>query len=188
MYLGSLPEPLLTFGLYKEFCDAYGSRSRSHLTLPSCFHFHVLVDLDQAKQGPKLKELVEKLPKSNYQLLRYLVEFFIELQKHEAENLMSFQNISICVNPRVFYSLECVITFLLEQMYWLDAQVLFSQECGGGGAEDRHDAEPQHLPGHSRERPNRLSRPQVNTLALCPPGSFDRSPRHRRRRLPLCAV
>ncbi|KAJ8263942.1 hypothetical protein GJAV_G00143350 [Gymnothorax javanicus] len=83
-YLRELPEPLMTFDLYNDWFKAAGEREVS----------------DRLEQ---FKEVLKKLPRENYNNLRYLMKFLAHLSKHEANNKMSSSNIAIVLGPNLLW-------------------------------------------------------------------------------------
>lgn len=86
-YLSKLPDPLLTFSLYKDFIETSS------------------IAQDEARLVA-IKAVVDKLPEQNYENLRYLVKFLAELARNESHNKMSVQNIAIVFAPNLLKSNE----------------------------------------------------------------------------------
>ncbi|KPP66700.1 hypothetical protein Z043_114773 [Scleropages formosus] len=83
-YLRELPEPLMTFELYDEWFEAAGEKEVS----------------DRLEQ---LKGVLKKLPRENYNNLRYLVQFLAHLSKQQAVNRMTPSNIAIVLGPNLLW-------------------------------------------------------------------------------------
>lgn len=84
LYLRSLPDPLLTFTCYDEFINAAKIQLDSH-----------------RKQAILI--IIRKLPKHNYNNLRYLIKFLSYLSKKSDRNKMSSQNIAIVMSPNLLW-------------------------------------------------------------------------------------
>ncbi|PRP89238.1 hypothetical protein PROFUN_02112 [Planoprotostelium fungivorum] len=82
LYFRNLPEPLLTFPLYSNFIGAQSAPNRS-VRLRS------------------FRSLVEILPRNNYNLLKYLLVFLIEVSKHSAVNKMGVPNLATVFAPNL---------------------------------------------------------------------------------------
>ncbi|KAI8088728.1 uncharacterized protein BX664DRAFT_331243 [Halteromyces radiatus] len=79
-FLRELPEPLLTFALYEEFINASASD-------------------DHDDRVYKIKQVIQKLPPVNYQLLKRLLEHFVIVTDYEAINHMYATNLAIVFGP-----------------------------------------------------------------------------------------
>lgn len=90
-YLRDLPEPLLTYYLYDEFV--------SGAQLPS-----------EDGRRKAILSAVKKLPKSNYQNVRYLSKFLSILAQNEPTNKMTSQNIAIVMSPNLLWPPNSVDT------------------------------------------------------------------------------
>jgi hypothetical protein len=95
-FLRELPEPLMTFDLYKDIINldgnfhylrAYKSTNRLTISLGS-------EDLMQ-----KLKKIVEKLPNTNRNLLKHLLEFLGRVSDHQEYNKMTNRNLATVFGP-----------------------------------------------------------------------------------------
>lgn len=84
-YLRSLPDPLLTYGLYKEF---------------------IAVASLQPEHGLKqeILRVLQKLPQANYDNLRYLMAFFSDLKEQISKTRMTTQNIAIVISPNLLWA------------------------------------------------------------------------------------
>ncbi|XP_038109256.1 uncharacterized protein LOC6051804 [Culex quinquefasciatus] len=84
-YLRSLPDPLLTFEFYPDFVAAAQKQNES------------------ARKAAILN-IVNQLPRENYDNLRYLMKFLSYLSEKNQENKMSPQNIAIVMSPNLLWS------------------------------------------------------------------------------------
>ncbi|KAF8984042.1 hypothetical protein BGZ46_008963 [Entomortierella lignicola] len=79
-YLRSLPEPLITYGLYDDFMEAIGlPHSESKLQV--------------------FRDLLDRLPHSHYATLKVLLEHLNRVTEHEHVNLMTPKNLSVVFGP-----------------------------------------------------------------------------------------
>uniref|UniRef100_A0A6I8NN79 Rho GTPase activating protein 44 n=1 Tax=Ornithorhynchus anatinus TaxID=9258 RepID=A0A6I8NN79_ORNAN len=83
-YLRELPEPLLTFELYKEWIQASNIQ-------------------DQDKRLQALWNTCEKLPKANHSNIRYLIKFLAKLSEYQDVNKMTTSNIAIVLGPNLLW-------------------------------------------------------------------------------------
>ncbi|XP_029456175.1 rho GTPase-activating protein 44 isoform X2 [Rhinatrema bivittatum] len=83
-YLRELPEPLMTFELYEEWIQASNIQ-------------------DQDKRLQALWNACEKLPKANYNNIRYLIKFLAKLTEHQDANKMTPSNIAIVLGPNLLW-------------------------------------------------------------------------------------
>ncbi|XP_076345253.1 rho GTPase-activating protein 44-like isoform X2 [Tachypleus tridentatus] len=83
-YLRELPEPLLTHKLYPEWIEA------------------VRITSPQARLQA-LWQVVQKLPKANFDNLRYLIKFLSKLASTSDVNRMTPQNIAIVMAPNLIW-------------------------------------------------------------------------------------
>lgn len=79
-----LPEPLLTYNLYKDFIRIAERHSK-------------------AERKTEIKAILTKLPKENYANLRYLTRFLSIVQQRSALNKMSSQNLAIVMSPNMLW-------------------------------------------------------------------------------------
>ncbi|XP_052867003.1 uncharacterized protein LOC128273126 [Anopheles cruzii] len=84
-YLRSLPDPLLTFDFYPDFVTAAQKPS-------------------DAQRKAAILDIVNQLPRENYDNLRYLTRFLAYLAEKNQENKMSPQNIAIVMSPNLLWS------------------------------------------------------------------------------------
>ncbi|XP_061666767.1 SH3 domain-binding protein 1 [Syngnathoides biaculeatus] len=83
-YLRELPEPLMTFELYKDWFKAAGEK-------------------DCTEKLQQFQILLKKLPPENYNNLRYLIQFLSLLSEHQAANKMTPGNIAIVLGPNLLW-------------------------------------------------------------------------------------
>ncbi|EPZ30857.1 Rho GTPase-activating protein domain-containing protein, partial [Rozella allomycis CSF55] len=91
LFLRELPEPLLTFKLFKAF---------------KSLHCKKFIELRRDVESDDIKALYCKtclsfLPKENYVFLKRILEFFCALNKFESLNKMSMQNIATILGPNI---------------------------------------------------------------------------------------
>ncbi|CAO3594976.1 unnamed protein product [Absidia cylindrospora] len=79
-FLRELPEPLMTFTLYEEFINASASE-------------------DHDDRVYRIKQVIQKLPTTNYQLLKRLIEHFVVITDYESVNHMYATNLAIVFGP-----------------------------------------------------------------------------------------
>ncbi|XP_055588583.1 uncharacterized protein LOC129740950 [Uranotaenia lowii] len=84
-YLRSLPEPLLTFEFYPDFVSAAQKQN-------------------ETQRKAAILNIVNQLPRENYDNLRYLTKFLSYLSEKNQENKMSPQNIAIVMSPNLLWS------------------------------------------------------------------------------------
>ncbi|XP_030390378.1 rho GTPase-activating protein 44 isoform X4 [Gopherus evgoodei] len=83
-YLRELPEPLMTFELYDEWIQASNIQ-------------------DQDKRLQALWNSCEKLPKANYDNIRYLIKFLAKLTEYQDANKMTPSNVAIVLGPNLLW-------------------------------------------------------------------------------------
>ncbi|XP_077481699.1 bargin isoform X2 [Stigmatopora argus] len=83
-YLRELPEPLMTFELYQDWFKAASEK-------------------DQNEKLQQFRTLLKKLPRENYNNLRYLVQFLSLLSEEQAANKMSPGNVAIVLGPNLLW-------------------------------------------------------------------------------------
>ncbi|XP_030317706.1 rho GTPase-activating protein 44 [Calypte anna] len=83
-YLRELPEPLMTFELYEEWIQASN--------IP-----------EQEKRLHALWNACEKLPKANYNNIRYLIKFLAKLTEYQDMNKMTPSNVAIVLGPNLLW-------------------------------------------------------------------------------------
>ncbi|XP_068769791.1 rho GTPase-activating protein 44 isoform X8 [Struthio camelus] len=83
-YLRELPEPLMTFELYDEWIQASN--------MP-----------EQDRRLQALWNACEKLPKANYNNIRYLIKFLARLTEYQDTNKMTPSNVAIVLGPNLLW-------------------------------------------------------------------------------------
>ncbi|KAM7001745.1 rho GTPase-activating protein 44 [Passerculus sandwichensis] len=83
-YLRELPEPLMTFELYEEWIQASN--------IP-----------EQEKRLQALWNACEKLPKANYNNIRYVIKFLAKLTEYQDINKMTPSNVAIVLGPNLLW-------------------------------------------------------------------------------------
>ncbi|NXH92083.1 RHG44 protein, partial [Edolisoma coerulescens] len=83
-YLRELPEPLMTFELYEEWIQASN--------IP-----------EQEKRLQALWNACEKLPKANYNNIRYVIKFLAKLTEYQDLNKMTPSNVAIVLGPNLLW-------------------------------------------------------------------------------------
>uniref|UniRef100_A0A915EV06 Uncharacterized protein n=1 Tax=Ditylenchus dipsaci TaxID=166011 RepID=A0A915EV06_9BILA len=89
-----LPEPLMTFELYKE-CTGNGS-------------FDVEADCTAVLQG--LRDIVSRLPQQNYDTLKFLILHLKRVTWFELENLMTASNLAAVIAPSLIWQAPSLIS------------------------------------------------------------------------------
>ncbi|XP_029445961.1 SH3 domain-binding protein 1 [Rhinatrema bivittatum] len=84
-YLRELPQPLMTYELYDDWFKAANVKEPERRL--ECF-----------------REVCSKLPKENYNNLRYLIKFLAKLAEHQEENKMTPSNIAIVLGPNLLWT------------------------------------------------------------------------------------
>lgn len=75
-----LPEPLMTFDLHEAFLDAMKTEDRNQKII-------------------NLKNVVGRLPKTNYEVLKLLIQHLNEVASYKDENLMQASNLGVVFGP-----------------------------------------------------------------------------------------
>ncbi|XP_018090946.1 rho GTPase-activating protein 44 isoform X8 [Xenopus laevis] len=83
-YLRELPEPLMTFELYEEWIQASNFQ-------------------EQDKRLQALCNACEKLPKANYNNLKYVIKFLAKLTEYQDANKMTPSNMAIVLGPNLLW-------------------------------------------------------------------------------------
>ncbi|KAK2876535.1 hypothetical protein QQF64_004664 [Cirrhinus molitorella] len=83
-YLRELPEPLMTFELYNDW-------------------FKAAAEKETEEKLKQLRTALQKLPRENYNNLRYLVQFLSHLSEEQAVNKMTPSNIAIVLGPNLLW-------------------------------------------------------------------------------------
>ncbi|KAF3687806.1 Rho GTPase-activating protein 10 [Channa argus] len=95
LYLRSLPEPLMTYGLYKEFISpAKGGSPESRIQAIHC--------------------LVHKLPERNRQVLGLLMKHLAKVAAHSTHNLMIVANLGVVFGPTLMRPQEETVAAIMD--------------------------------------------------------------------------
>uniref|UniRef100_A0A674NME0 Rho GTPase-activating protein 10 n=1 Tax=Takifugu rubripes TaxID=31033 RepID=A0A674NME0_TAKRU len=95
LYLRSLPEPLMTYGLYKEFISpAKGESPDSRIQAVHC--------------------LVHKLPERNRQVLGLLMKHLANVAAHSKNNLMTVANLGVVFGPTLMRPQEETVAAIMD--------------------------------------------------------------------------
>ncbi|KAK9540550.1 hypothetical protein VZT92_002995 [Zoarces viviparus] len=95
LYLRSLPEPLMTYGLYKEFISlAKGGSPESRI---------------QA-----VHRLIHKLPERNRQVLGLLMKHLANVAAHSKQNLMTVANLGVVFGPTLMRPQEDTVAAIMD--------------------------------------------------------------------------
>uniref|UniRef100_A0A672Z0T9 Rho GTPase activating protein 10 n=1 Tax=Sphaeramia orbicularis TaxID=375764 RepID=A0A672Z0T9_9TELE len=95
LYLRSLPEPLMTYGLYKEFISpAKGGSPESRIQAVHC--------------------LVHQLPEKNRQVLGLLMKHLANVAAHSKQNLMTVANLGVVFGPTLMRPQEETVAAIMD--------------------------------------------------------------------------
>ncbi|XP_035516733.1 rho GTPase-activating protein 10 isoform X2 [Morone saxatilis] len=95
LYLRSLPEPLMTYGLYKEFISpAKGGSPESRIQAIHC--------------------LVHKLPERNRQVLGLLMKHLANVAANSKQNLMTVANLGVVFGPTLMRPQEETVAAIMD--------------------------------------------------------------------------
>ncbi|XP_049576195.1 rho GTPase-activating protein 10 [Syngnathus scovelli] len=95
LYLRSLPEPLMTYGLYKEFISpAKGGSPESRIQAVHC--------------------LVHKLPEKNRQVLGLFMKHLANVAAHSKQNLMTVANLGVVFGPTLMRPQEDTVAAIMD--------------------------------------------------------------------------
>uniref|UniRef100_A0A3P8UK49 Rho GTPase-activating protein 10 n=1 Tax=Cynoglossus semilaevis TaxID=244447 RepID=A0A3P8UK49_CYNSE len=95
LYLRSLPEPLMTYGLYKEFISpAKGDSPECRIQAVHC--------------------LVHKLPERNRQVLGLLMRHLAKVAAHSKQNLMTVANLGVVFGPTLMRPQEETVAAIMD--------------------------------------------------------------------------
>ncbi|KAM4604135.1 rho GTPase-activating protein 10 isoform 2-T2 [Polymixia lowei] len=95
LYLRSLPEPLMTYGLYKEFISpAKGGSPESRIQAIHC--------------------LIHKLPERNRQVLGLLMKHLANVAANSKQNLMTVANLGVVFGPTLMRPQEETVAAIMD--------------------------------------------------------------------------
>ncbi|TNM94329.1 hypothetical protein fugu_002505 [Takifugu bimaculatus] len=89
-FLRELPEPLLTYKLYNDIVNFSSVPSDSQVTV--------------------MKRLVESLPEENYESLRYLITFLVQVSANSEVNKMTNSNLAVVFGPNLLWGQDNAMT------------------------------------------------------------------------------
>ncbi|RMC00331.1 hypothetical protein DUI87_22939 [Hirundo rustica rustica] len=89
-FLRELPEPLLTFGLYS--------------------HVVSFQSVEEVKRVDVVRKTLQDLPEENYQVLRLLTAFLVEVSAHSDRNKMTNTNLAVVFGPNLLWAKDVAIT------------------------------------------------------------------------------
>jgi hypothetical protein len=84
LYLRKLPDPLMTYDLYRDWLDFD-------------------INLENQQLIKKLRNLCERLPQQNMDTLRFLLLHLKRVTWFESENLMTAANLSAVISPSLIW-------------------------------------------------------------------------------------
>ncbi|XP_063497017.1 rho GTPase-activating protein 1 isoform X2 [Symphalangus syndactylus] len=89
-FLRELPEPLLTFDLYP--------------------HVVGFLSIDESQRVPETLRVLQTLPEENYQVLRFLTAFLVQISAHSDQNKMTNTNLAVVFGPNLLWAKDAAIT------------------------------------------------------------------------------
>uniref|UniRef100_A0A8D3EEY0 Rho GTPase-activating protein 10 n=1 Tax=Scophthalmus maximus TaxID=52904 RepID=A0A8D3EEY0_SCOMX len=110
LYLRSLPEPLMTYGLYKEFISlAKGGSPESRIQAVHC--------------------LVHKLPERNREVLGLLMKHLANVAAHSKQNLMTVANLGVVFGPTLMRPQEETMAAIMDLKFQnIVVEILIEQQ------------------------------------------------------------
>ncbi|XP_013383352.1 rho GTPase-activating protein 44 isoform X3 [Lingula anatina] len=168
LYLRELPEPLLTYDLYDEWMAAAQ-----------------IQDPDQRLQA--LWMTANKLPKPNYDNLKYLIKFLAKLAESSEVNKMNASNIAIVIGPNLIWpsndtgpsvltaSTQSSITesFVTHAEWFFPGEMDFNVSGSGSDSSSTHN---QGLPYAVLPPSPKLEQDSQATAMAASPPPFNQSP------------
>ncbi|KAK0395408.1 hypothetical protein QR680_001267 [Steinernema hermaphroditum] len=106
LYLRKLPDPLMTFDLYPDWIKFAKRISANELN---------------ASLASEMKELTSRLPKQNFDTLKFLVLHLARVAWFEVDNLMTASNLAAVISPSLMW---CHKTTTSSNAYLEDAPLL----------------------------------------------------------------
>lgn len=82
-FLRELPEPLLTFRLFDDVVSFYNIEENSRLE--------------------SLRKTLQTLPEENYEVLRFLTAFLVQVSENQEHNKMTNVNLAVCFGPNLLW-------------------------------------------------------------------------------------
>ncbi|XP_005384065.2 PREDICTED: rho GTPase-activating protein 1 isoform X2 [Chinchilla lanigera] len=89
-FLRELPEPLLTFDLYP--------------------HVVGFLDIEESQRVEATRQELRTLPEENYQVLRFLTAFLVQVSAHQDQNKMTNTNLAVVFGPNLLWAKDAAIT------------------------------------------------------------------------------
>ncbi|NWX34578.1 RHG01 protein, partial [Notiomystis cincta] len=89
-FLRELPEPLLTFGLYSHVVN--------------------FQSVEEVKRVDVVRKTLQDLPEENYQVLRFLTAFLVQVSAHSDRNKMTNTNLAVVFGPNLLWAKDVAIT------------------------------------------------------------------------------
>ncbi|KAF0879200.1 RHG01 protein, partial [Crocuta crocuta] len=89
-FLRELPEPLLTFDLYP--------------------HVVGFLNIDESQRVGATLQVLRTLPEENYQVLRFLTAFLVQISAHCDQNKMTNTNLAVVFGPNLLWAKDAAIT------------------------------------------------------------------------------
>nr|XP_033784042.1 rho GTPase-activating protein 1 isoform X2 [Geotrypetes seraphini] len=89
-FLRELPEPLLTFKLYNDFVN--------------------FSNVEENKQVENLRKILQTLPQENYEVLRFLTTFLVQVSARSDQNKMTNANLAVVFGPNLLWAKDVAIT------------------------------------------------------------------------------
>ncbi|KAG8519588.1 Rho GTPase-activating protein 1 [Galemys pyrenaicus] len=108
-FLRELPEPLLTFDLYPHVVGFLGRPSPAQPGAPMTWAPFV-TDIDESQRVEATLQALRTLPEENYQVLRFLTAFLVQVSAHCDQNKMTSTNLSIVFGPNLLWAKDAAIT------------------------------------------------------------------------------
>lgn len=111
LYLRELPSSILTRELHLDFLKVLGMSATFHVTLLEL----TIADMDErSKKIQSFNVLVHKLPLANFELLRHLSSFLIEVIDNAQANKMTVRNVGIVFAPTLNIPAPLIAFFLTD--------------------------------------------------------------------------
>ncbi|KAM4722042.1 rho GTPase-activating protein 1 [Rhinophrynus dorsalis] len=89
-FLRELPEPLLTFKLYNYVVE--------------------FSSIEQERKVESARQILQTLPKENYELLLFLTGFLVQVSAHSTENKMTNTNLAVVFGPNLLWAKDAAMT------------------------------------------------------------------------------
>ncbi|ELW48850.1 Rho GTPase-activating protein 1 [Tupaia chinensis] len=89
-FLRELPEPLLTFDLYP--------------------HVVGFLNIEESQRVEVTLQALQTLPEENYQVLRFLTAFLVQISAHCGQNKMTNTNLAVVFGPNLLWAKDAAIT------------------------------------------------------------------------------